>query len=76
MKTLDRITVTPETMNGQACIRGMRITVRRVLEAITLYRDWDRVIAEYPELEHEDIEQALAFAALSLDDEVITLAAA
>lgn len=76
MNKLDRITVNPEIMNGQACIRGMRITVRRVLEAITTYRDWDKVIAEYPELEHEDMRQALEFAALSLDDQVIAMEAA
>jgi uncharacterized protein (DUF433 family) len=76
MTKLDRITVNPEIMNGQACIRGMRITVRRVLEALTTYRDWDQVIAEYPELEHEDIRQALEFAALALDDQVIALEAA
>lgn len=76
MPKLDRITTNPEIMNGQACIRGMRLTVRRVIEAVTLYRDWDKVIAEYPELDHEDIRQALEFASLSLDDHVIALEAA
>jgi hypothetical protein len=35
----DRITVDPETMNGQPCIRNMRLTVRRVVEAVALYPD-------------------------------------
>ena len=75
-KKLDRITVNPEIMNGQACIRGMRLTVRRVLEALTLYPDWDELQSEYPELEKEDIQQALAFAAINLDNQVIPLEAA
>ena len=35
----DRITIDPEQMNGQPCIRGMRLTVRRVVEAAALYPD-------------------------------------
>jgi len=72
----DRITVNPEIMNGQPCIRGMRITVRRVIEAIALYTDRDELKAEYPELEDEDILQALEFAADNIDDQVISLGAA
>lgn len=67
----DRLTVDPDQMNGQPCIRGMRITVRRVLEALAAYPDRDALAANYPELEPEDIRQALAYAALSLDDRVI-----
>lgn len=67
----DRITIDPEQMNGQPCIRGMRITVKRVLEALTVYPKWEDLIAEYPDLEKEDIRQALAFAAESIDDTVI-----
>lgn len=73
---LDRITVDPKIMNGQPCIRGMRLTVRRVVEAVALYPDREELKAEYPELEDEDIRQALEFAANNLDDQVITLGAA
>jgi uncharacterized protein (DUF433 family) len=66
-----RITVDPEQMNGQPCIRGMRITVRRVLESLTVYPDWAELLQEYPELETEDIRRALAFAADTIDDSVI-----
>ena len=55
MTTLDRITVDPEIMNGQACIRGMRLTVRRVLQAIALHPDRRDLQSEYPELEDESI---------------------
>ena len=67
----DRITIDPEQMGGQPCIRGMRITVKRVLEALTVYPVWEDLIAEYPELEKEDIRQALAFAAENVDDSII-----
>lgn len=58
-------------MNGQPCIRGMRLTVRRVLEALATYPDRQEFAAEYPELEDEDIRQALAYAAAHLDDKVL-----
>jgi uncharacterized protein (DUF433 family) len=61
---------------AQPCVRGMRLAVRRVLEAVSTYRTWDAVIAEYPELEPEDIRQALEYAATNLDDRIIELPAA
>lgn len=70
---LDRITRDPSVMNGQPCIRGMRLTVRRVLEAMATYPDRQKLIKEYPELEEEDLRQALAFAAASLDDKLVEL---
>lgn len=72
----NRITVDPQLMNGQPCVRGMRLTVRRVLEALTIYPDWNELIREYPELEPEDIRQCLDFAAHNLDTEVIDIDAA
>jgi uncharacterized protein (DUF433 family) len=50
-------------MNGEPCIRDLRLTVRRVLGALTTYPDRDELKREYPELEDEDIRQALTFAA-------------
>jgi uncharacterized protein (DUF433 family) len=70
-KTLDRITVEAGKMNGQPCIRGMRITVRRVLEALATYPNREQLRAEYPELEDEDIRQALEYAAASLEDSTV-----
>jgi uncharacterized protein (DUF433 family) len=72
----ERITVNPEIMNGQPCIRDMRLTVRRVVEAVALYPDWEELQHEYPELEKEDIRQALQFAAGVLYDQSIALEAA
>ena len=73
---LDRITVDPAIMNGQPCIRGMRLTVRRVVEVLAVYPDWDDLKAEYPGLEDDDIKQALEMAAHNLDDEIIVLGSA
>lgn len=69
----DRITADPARMNGQPCIRNMRLTVKRVLEALAVYPDRNELRGEYPELEDEDIRQALAFAATAIDDKVIDL---
>jgi uncharacterized protein (DUF433 family) len=74
MARLDRITINPARMNGQPCVRDLRLTVRRVVEAVALYPDRDELKREYPELDDEDIRQALAFAAANLDDKVIELA--
>lgn len=65
MNPLDRITIDPQQMNGQPCIRGMRLTVRRVLESLAAYPDRTDLAQEFPELEDEDIRQALAYAAPS-----------
>ena len=73
MTTFDRITCDPAVMNGQPCIRGMRLTVRRVLEALATYPDRQELRAEYPEIDDEDIRQAIAFAAANLDDRVVEL---
>jgi uncharacterized protein (DUF433 family) len=70
---LDRISSDPRRMNGQPCIRDLRLTVRRVLEALATYPDREQFKREYPELEDEDIRQALAYAAASLDDKVLEL---
>jgi uncharacterized protein (DUF433 family) len=67
----NRITIDPEQMNGQPCIRGMRLTVKRVLEALRVYPDRTELFSQYPELEEEDIQQALAFAAESVSDAII-----
>jgi uncharacterized protein (DUF433 family) len=71
----DRITTNPSRMNGQPCIRNLRLTVRRVLEILALYPDREELRREYPELEEEDIRQALAYAAASLEDRIIELPA-
>ena len=70
MAKFDRITCISTILNGQPTIRGTRLSVRRVVEALALYPNWDELQREYPELEREDIRQALEFAAQNLDDSV------
>ena len=73
MERFDRITIDPARVNGEPCIRNLRLTVRRVLQALATYPDRAELKREYPELEDEDIRQAITFAAASLDDKVLPL---
>ena len=66
MTKFDRITSDPAKLNGEPCIRNLRLTVRRVLEALAIYPNREELKGEYPELEDEDIRQALMYAAASL----------
>lgn len=54
MDRFDRISADPAIVNGKPCIRGTRITVRRVLEAVALYPDRAELRRQYPELNDED----------------------
>lgn len=76
MVNFDRISINPSRMNGQPCIRETRLTVRRVLEALATCCDRSELRRDYPELEDEDIQQALAYAAASLEDRVLDQAVA
>jgi len=67
----DRITIDPARMNGQPCVRNMRLTVRRVVELAAFYPNREELRQEYPELEDQDIQQALLYAAAHLDDRVV-----
>jgi uncharacterized protein (DUF433 family) len=69
----DRITVEPGKCGGKPCIRGMRITVRRLLELLATYPDRESLFAEYPFLESEDLQQALRYAAATVDDERLSI---
>jgi uncharacterized protein (DUF433 family) len=59
----NRITFDPHIMGGQACIRGMRIPVSLILNLLAHGQERNQILAEYPDLEAEDIQQALAYAA-------------
>ncbi|MBM3747696.1 MAG: DUF433 domain-containing protein [Acidobacteria bacterium] len=66
----EHITIEPGKMGGQPCIRGLRLTVKRVLEIMATYPDRAELFRDYPSLEDEDLKQALAFAAANLDDRI------
>ena len=59
----DRITFNAQIMGGRACIRGMRIPVSVVVGQIAHGASWDEVLEGYPDLQREDIQQALEYAA-------------
>jgi len=74
MKTLDRITIHPDVMGGRPCIRGLRIPVSRVIGMLAAGEDERTILKNHPDLESEDIRQALAYVALLADNQVIPLA--
>lgn len=59
----DIITIEPDKRSGQPCIRGMRITVYDVLEYFASGMTTEEILADFPELNREDIKACLAFAA-------------
>ena len=71
MKELDRITIDPGVMGGRACIRGMRITAGNVVGLLAAGHSRAEILAAYPQLEPEDINQALAYAAWQLEERVV-----
>ncbi len=70
MWELDRITFDPDVMGGRACIRGMRITVALILNLVANGATVEKIIADYPYLEPEDVHQALRYAAWMAEDSV------
>jgi len=63
MLRLDRITFNPRIMAGQACIRGMRIPASLIINLVAHGKSTAEILEEYPDLEPEDIQQALEYAA-------------
>ena len=70
MQKLDRITINPDICLGQPTIRGMRITVSVILKMLAQGKSIDEVMIAYPELEKEDIHQAMRFAAWVISDQI------
>ncbi len=66
----DRITHDPEIMGGRACIRGMRITVSLVVNLVANGMSTDEIVREYPDLEPDDVRQALSYASALANEEV------
>jgi len=61
-----RITIEPGKRSGKPCIRGLRITVSDVLEYLASGMAEDQILADFPDLEREDIRAVLARVAQSL----------
>jgi uncharacterized protein (DUF433 family) len=63
MTQFERITIDPAVMGGKPCIRGMRVTVGMIVEALGAGRTESEILTDFPYLEREDIRAALSFAA-------------
>ena len=71
---LTRITVDPGVCTGKPCIRGLRFPVARLLGLLAAGETRDQILAGYPYLESEDLDDALRYAALLAEDETVELA--
>ena len=69
-----RITVDPAVCTGKPCIRGLRFPVARLLGLLAAGESREEILAAYPYLESEDIDEALRYAASLAEDEAIELA--
>lgn len=63
MEYEDRITIEPGKRGGKPCIRGLRITVYEVLDYLASGMTEEEILADFPDLEKDDIRAVLAFAA-------------
>ncbi len=66
----ERITFDPAVMGGRACIRGMRLTVSLLVNLVANGMSTEDIIREYPDVEAEDIRQALQYASALANDEI------
>jgi len=74
VQELRRITINPTVMGGKACIRGMRVTVGMIVEAVGAGRSTQDLLADFPYLEEEDIREALTYAACLAQGREVQLA--
>ena len=70
---LNRITFDPAKMGGQACIRSLRIPVATVVRCVASGMSFPQILEAYPDLEEEDIAEALQYAASLTEDRIIPL---
>ena len=71
--TFERITVEAGKMDGQPCIRGLRIPVATVVAMVADGMTTDEIVAELPDLEAEDVAEALHYAAEALRERELPL---
>jgi uncharacterized protein (DUF433 family) len=70
MLGFDRITFDPSILGGRACIRGMRISVSLIMNLLAAGASVDEILDQYPDLEKEDVAEALQYAAWLADETV------
>ena len=64
----------PDKCFGKPCIRGLRIPVTSILSYLSAGMTEEEILREWPELEGEDIHQALGYAAWAMDERIVTVA--
>lgn len=67
----ERITYNPQQCGGKPCIRGMRIRVADVLELFAAGLSGEQILSDFPDLEAEDLQAALRYAAREVDHPVL-----
>ncbi len=75
MAAFTRITTDPDVCGGKPCIRGLRFPVSRLLGLLASGESTDDILASYPYLEREDIQEALRYVTALADAEELDLAA-
>ena len=70
-----RITIDPRQMGGVPCVRGLRIPVATVVGMVADGMTADEILASYPDLEREDIAEALRYAAEAVREQIVPLIA-
>mgnify|MGYP006274126081 CR=1 FL=1 len=69
----ERITVNPAQLNGQPCIRGLRIPVVTVVDMVAAGMSHDEILTDFPDLQAEDIREALRYAAAAVRERQLPL---
>lgn len=73
---LSRISVDPQVCGGQPCVRGLRIPVSLILKHLATGRSPEEVVEEFPELEIEDVREALRYASWLASGRTIEISSA
>ena len=73
---LDRITSDPDICHGQPVVRGLRYPVQTLLELMSSGMTFDEILADYEDLEHDDLLAALEFGAITAGGHKVPLGAA
>jgi uncharacterized protein (DUF433 family) len=71
--TFERITTDPERMGGLPCIRDLRFPVATVVSMVADGMTFQQILAEHPDLENEDIREALRYAAEAVQERELPL---
>jgi uncharacterized protein (DUF433 family) len=66
----DRVTFDPKVLGGRACIRGMRIPVSVIVSQVAHGASPEEILKDYPDLEPEDLRQAMEYAAWLTSEEI------